>query len=635
MQIKTLLFIALLFSAVNSFAQKNLKYTPEHPLAGEPITITYTPANDLLGTKATVEGVVYTVGPNGTNAHDILLKKSGNAYLGTVQTDTSDNFVFFGFSADGNFDKANNEGFWIQLYDGDKVKKGANMSLSTFYSGYNGAVGIEAADANKALAAMNEEFKLYPDAKRENLLSYLRTVSQVKKEEAPSIIQKEIEDFVKKGLKDESDYNTLRSLYSLAKLPAQANFVNGLIKEKFPNGKWNVNETAQKFMAEKDLDKKQELLDEIRANIKTNPDWKDMKQSEPFFLSNLANAYAAKNDLEGLKSTIKKYDIKGNALAQLYNSLAWKLQESDKDLKDADEFSEKATTWAKNEWKKPTGEKPATQSEKAWGKSRERTFATYADTYAMVQYKLGNYKKGLPYAEEGALKIMKSENADQNNTYALLASKVLPANKYVPQLEKFVVEGKATSGIKDILKEAYAKKNSAAGFDAYIAKLERESYLKMVEELKKSMLNETAPQFSLVDLDGKKVNLQDLKNKVVVVDFWATWCGPCIASFPGMQKMVTKYKDDPEVKFVFIDTWENGENKEKGASDFMATNKYDFHVLMDNDNKVVESFKVSGIPTKFVVDKKGVTRFKSVGFGGSDDKLVSELTAMIDMAKEK
>ena len=635
MQIKPLLFIAFLFSAINSFAQKNLKYSPEHPKAGEPITITYTPANDLMGTKSTVEGVVYTVGAKSTNAHDIVLKKSGNAFLGTVQTDTSDNFVFFGFSADGKFDQANNEGFWIQLYDGDKVKKGANISLSTFYNGYNGAVGIENPDTKKALDAMNEEFKLYPDSKRENLLTYLRAVSQVKKEEAPSIIQKEIEDFVKKGLKDENDYNTLRSLYSLAKLPAQANFINGVLKEKFPKGKWTVNETAQKYMAEKDLEKKQELLDEILANIKTKPDWKEMKQSEPFFLSNLANAYAAKNDLEGLKSTIKKYDIKGDALAQLYNSIAWKLQEKDEDLKIADEFSEKATTWTKNEWKKPTGEKPATLNERSWEKSRARTYAMYADTYGMVQYKLGNYKKGLPYAEEAAIKILKGEDADQNNTYALLASKALPASKYVPQLEKFVIDGKATSAIKDILKEAYVKKNKETGFDGYISKLERQSYLKMVEELKKSMMNETAPQFSLVDLEGKKVNLQDLKNKVVIIDFWATWCGPCIKSFPGMQKMVNKYKDDPEVKFVFIDTWEDGTNKEKGASDFMTANKYTFHVLMDNDNKVVESFKVSGIPTKFVVDKKGVTRFKSVGFGGSDDKLVSELTAMIDMAKEQ
>ncbi|MEO6682893.1 MAG: TlpA disulfide reductase family protein [Ginsengibacter sp.] len=628
---KFLFFIAILFSAAHSFAQKNLKYTPEHPQAGEPITITYTPANDLMGTKATVEGVVYTSG-KGTNAQDILLKKSGNAYVGTIQTDTADNFVFFGFSAEGNFDKANNEGFWIQLYDGSKVKKGANLSLSMFYSSYGRSVGLDA-NADKSLKAMEEEFKLYPELKSDNLVAYLRTLSQVKKEEAPSILQKEIEDFVKKGLKDEDSYATLRSLYSLAKLPAQANFINTVLKEKFTDGKWTINDAAQKYMAEKDLTKKESMLDEMLSNIKMNPDWKSLELSVPFFISNLANAYVAKKDFDGLKSVIQKYDIKGQPLAQLYNSVAWNLQEKDEDLKLADEFSEKATTWAKNEWKKPTGEKPAMQNERAWEKSRARTYSMYADTYAMVQYKLGNYKKGFPYTEEAALKLGKGESADQNNTYALLASKVLSPKKYVPQLEKFVVNGKATSQIKDLLKEAYIKKNNAAGFDDYLAKLERANYLKMVEDLKKSMLNNAAPQFTLLDLDGKKVSLSDLKNKVVIVDFWATWCGPCIASFPGMQKMVTKYKDDPEVKFVFVDTWENGNNKEKAAAAFMSENKYDFHVLMDNDNKVVESFKVEGIPTKFVIDKKGNTRFKSVGYSGSDDSLMSELTAMIDLVK--
>ena len=55
---------------------------------------------------------------------------------------------------------------------------------------------------------------------------------------------------------------------------------------------------------------------------------------------------------------------------------------------------------------------------------------------------------------------------------------------------------------------------------------------------------------------------------------------------------------------------------------------------MDNDSKVVEQFKVEGIPTKFVIDKNGTIRFKSVGYDGSDEKLMTELTAMIELAAE-
>src|SRR5690606_35506564 len=289
-------------------------------------------------------------------------------------------------------------------------------------------------------------------------------------------------------------------------------------------------------------------------------------------------------------------------IAQLYNSAAWNLQEKDEELKLAEELAAKAYQLAKTNRNNPAGKKPAFLSASQWVKSRENTLAMIADTYAMVLLKNGEYKKGYSIAKESAIDLLKGENAEQNNTYALLAEKALSPKKYVPQLEQFVKQGKSGADIKKILERAYVTKNkSASGFDNYISALEKESYLKMLAELQKSMLNNVSPSFALLDLDGNKLSTDELKGKVVVVDFWATWCGPCIASFPSMQKMVNKYKDSSDVKFVFINTWENGEDKEKKAGDFIKTNKYNFQVLMDNDNAVIESFKVDGIPTKFVI----------------------------------
>jgi len=100
-----------------------------------------------------------------------------------------------------------------------------------------------------------------------------------------------------------------------------------------------------------------------------------------------------------------------------------------------------------------------------------------------------------------------------------------------------------------------------------------------------------------------------------------------------MKKAVEKYSDNPEVEFLFINTWERVDDKKKNAEDFLQRTKYPFHVLMDDENVVVEKYKVQGIPTKFIIGGNGKIRFQSVGFSGVESEVLEELDQMIEMIK--
>jgi thiol-disulfide isomerase/thioredoxin len=202
------------------------------------------------------------------------------------------------------------------------------------------------------------------------------------------------------------------------------------------------------------------------------------------------------------------------------------------------------------------------------------------------------------------------------------------------KIGEFIKSGNATAKMKDYLFEAYKSEHgSSDGYEEFLAQFENAADKKLTDKLKLEMISEPAPGFTLLDLNGNPVSLSELKGKVVLVDFWATWCGPCLASFPAMQKAVEKYSDDLDVKFLFVNTWERVENIKENTTEFINQNKYPFHVLLDDKNEVIEKYKVSGIPTKFIIDKTGNIRFMSVGYSGSEDQLVKELSLMISMVQ--
>jgi len=163
-----------------------------------------------------------------------------------------------------------------------------------------------------------------------------------------------------------------------------------------------------------------------------------------------------------------------------------------------------------------------------------------------------------------------------------------------------------------------------------------------VDSLHNRLLSEMiavpAPNFTLKDLDGNVVSLKGLKGKVVVLDFWSTWCVPCKKSFPAMQLAVNTYKNDPSVKFLFIHTWETSKTPVEDVKKYIAQSGFNFQVLMDlkdgaGRNAAVEDYGVSAIPEKFIIDKAGNIVFKLTGFTGTDAAALQEISERITLAK--
>lgn len=135
-----------------------------------------------------------------------------------------------------------------------------------------------------------------------------------------------------------------------------------------------------------------------------------------------------------------------------------------------------------------------------------------------------------------------------------------------------------------------------------------------------------AYDFTLNQLDGVTLDFEDLKGKVVFINFWATWCAPCVAEMPSINSLYKIYEDNPEVVFVMI----NVENKEDKVRKFIKKKKFSFPIYLPNASQIPRVYESKGIPTTFVLDKDGYIAYKKVGMANYDAnsfvKFIARLT---------
>jgi thiol-disulfide isomerase/thioredoxin len=124
-----------------------------------------------------------------------------------------------------------------------------------------------------------------------------------------------------------------------------------------------------------------------------------------------------------------------------------------------------------------------------------------------------------------------------------------------------------------------------------------------------------APNFTLKSLGGKNLKLSEMTGNVVLINFWASWCGPCREEMPLLNALHKKYAP---LGFTVLGV--NVEEDLDGAINFLGHVPVDFPILLDNTNKVSKQYKVVAMPTTVVVDRDGNMRYLHEGYKLGDEK---------------
>ncbi len=617
----------LLFTGCQKFNfDETFSIEPLSPTPSQKITVKFLADETKLSDAKSIDMVVYQYDVDLLNTTELPMEKIGKGWVAYFTPDSLAKGLIITFKNDDIIENNNSTGYIVYLNDSEKnilpeAIAGNYVALSQWGTWYVGLKSDNVSTSKK----FEDVFSKYPEVKKAYLDLYFYTLSRIGTKDALDKMENELKLLKGKEKVSENDLIILAKYSSTLKNDKDVDKYEELLLKKYPDAKYVQEIDAQKMSDANSADELKKSFDEFR---------KKYPNSELNAVSSyrVIRRYIDDGNVEGAINTADELKSISHPYAYIYatNKLIAK-----EELENALKLATIGVEATQMDFDNPTTTQPNYLSKKEWDSEREQYLAEMLKFQASVLSQLGKSSEALKVAEK-AESILEGSDVELNEIYSTLLVKSENYKKAMEVIEKYLKENKSSSKMLESLKTSYVKINgSDVGYDEYVYNFSAAGKAKMLEELKSKMIDEAAPDFSIKDINGNIVKFADYKGKTVIVDFWATWCGPCKRSFPAMQEANDKFKDDDNIQFLFVNAWERVDNKVENATKFIKDNGYNLKVLMDVDNEVISKFKVTGIPTKFIIGPDQNIKFKSVGFGGTNEELVVELSAMIKLASGK
>ncbi|MCX6215919.1 TlpA disulfide reductase family protein [Spirosoma sp.] len=621
--------VTLLCALYTGYVQGQFCFSPERPQLGQVVSFTYTPQTTPLASDSTLEGRYVRYGaPNVIQLSQpttVKLVRHGNDFVGELFIPRKDvagmMLLFRNSSQPKRTDLNNGQLYVIPVSDasGRIVPHATGGQASVFTRSHFLYESGARPDPNWVVTLYEHELAQNPNLHPFYWSDLLAAQVKQKKAGYGPKVKAGIESYLaSRPTPTTAELTTAAQLYeSLGDFP-KANALRERQKLVEPTGSLAQKDRSMAIRKEQNWERKKAAYQAFATEFPGS-------SYLPALTVMMTDGYFKNNDIPGLVTFVEKQPASHTDVLML-NTIAFQMADERRSLPEAEKLVNRAIDVLKSQPKTGAGN---------WEAERLTRQRQLMNTYARVREQQGDYA-GAYTAYQTFIDPNDIDNTDPRliERYFLCALQTNHIAEARPMAEASVQIGTATSGLKRALRDWYARQpgNTVAKADAYLTQLEADLRADQRDELQKLLINEPAPAFTLTDLLGRSISSSAFKGKVIVLDFWATWCGPCIASFPAMQQAQTRFQNDPNVKFLFVNTREGGPVQR--VHNFMNKHPYPFVVPLDGQQKVANAYKVQGIPTKVVIGPDGRVRYRTIGYSGNPESTVNELSLVVEMLKE-